>query len=935
MSAGKQPGQRLIFKIHSSRLAKAGWDLRLTLAEARKNDELIGIADSQVFRWIDELNGTGDTDAGMDALKAEIAALKKDPSVPDRKKKIRQLFRRIEKLQFKPDYMCLVIDHRKEYWRAVQGFTVNGRKFHRLLGTAGGIKNSTIVFVSDKLWPEIQKRIDNGRNMEKPLVTAKLEAYKALTCSASVPVSFPKGVLVVPDAETEFLSDVVLLSDGAESDEPDMKYAAGYHVKNDASDGCGLILPSLADRWAQDLGLWYTPSCFNTRMSFEKGIVAVFDFLEFAEKEAHEWYVTDAWGDEVDIRSVDLILTTSMLKLWDSYPSCEAYMDACLENRYTFAVTKTAPEQLESERCTNYQFIQSFDLGDGDIDALVSPTLEEFKDVLGGDWRKAALFLNGKGMDDRSVRRMPPGYAKAMLIEPAVMDDPYVKDEVYKLVRYRIKDAKIGVIKVHGNYSIVTGDPFLLCQSLFGMEKTGLLKAGEVYSQYWADRGAGDLVCFRAPMSCHESVRSIKSVDNEDVRHWYRYLHTCTVLNGFDDTPAALNGMDYDGDIIMITDNKVLVGKHKPLPALMCLQSTAAKTVPAEEDFIQSNINGFGNEIGKITNRITSMYEVRTKFDEDSREYKELTYRIQCGQLQQQNTIDKIKGIKSKPMPKTWYDRHAILDIEDEDRQSFYDSIVADKKPYFMTYIYPSLRKDYKRYHDAVSTRCRIDFGLTIDELEKLDDASLTEEMRGVLAFYHDRMPVGTAPCLMNKICWKFEDAFDQRTVRNTGSGSFDYRMLKSDAEYSMDDYYRISALMKEYNKTVKDIAVMASVEKVSMDDIGYMTRSVERDFRAACTAACPDERQLCNIVLDLCYTKSTTKRFAWEMCGDVICRNLLEKNGGKMRYPARDSSGDLLYGGDRFSVKELDVEDTDDSIERARMGEEDDQQPYAWEESI
>ena len=286
-------------------------------------------------------------------------------------------------------------------------------------------------------------------------------------------------------------------------------------------------------------------------------------------------------------------------------------------------------------------------------------------------------------------------------------------------------------------------------------------------------------------------------------------------------------------------------------------------------------------------------------------------------------------------MPKTWYDRHAVKDIGDEEKRTFYESIVADKKPYFMTYIYPSLRKDYKKYHDAVSTRCRIDFGLTIDELEKLDEASLTEEMRSVLAFYHDRMPVGTAPCLMNKICWKFEDAFDQRTVRNAGSGSFDYRMLKSDAEYSMDDYYRISALMKEYNKAVKDIAVMASVEKVSIDDIGYMTRSVERDFRAACIAACPDEKQLCNIVLDLCYTKSTTKRFAWEMCGDVICRNLLEKSGGKIKYPARDGSGDLLYGGDRFSVKELDLEDADDNTERARMGEEYDQQPYAWEESV
>lgn len=93
----------------------------------------------------------------------------------------------------------------------------------------------------------------------------------------------------------------------------------------------------------------------------------------------------------------------------------------------------------------------------------------------------------------------------------------------------------------------------------------------------------------------------------------------------------------YDGDIMMITDNPVLVRRHKDLPTIMCVQRKARKMVPTEEDIIRSNIASFGNEIGQVTNRTTSMYEVRTKFRPGSMEYEELTYRIMCGQLIQQN----------------------------------------------------------------------------------------------------------------------------------------------------------------------------------------------------------------------------------------------------------------------------------------------------------
>lgn len=69
------------------------------------------------------------------------------------------------------------------------------------------------------------------------------------------------------------------------------------------------------------------------------------------------------------------------------------------------------------------------------------------------------------------------------------------------MIRKRIKDAKVGVIKVSGNYSIISGDPYSLCQSMFGLEVTGLLKAGELYNKYWIDKGAEYVSCFRAPMT--------------------------------------------------------------------------------------------------------------------------------------------------------------------------------------------------------------------------------------------------------------------------------------------------------------------------------------------------------------------------------------------------------------------------------------------------
>ena len=59
-----------------------------------------------------------------------------------------------------------------------------------------------------------------------------------------------------------------------------------------------------------------------------------------------------------------------------------------------------------------------------------------------------------------------------------------------------------------------------------------------------------------------------------------------------------------------------------------------------EELLVKANLASFGDDIGKTTNYITSMYDVQAQYEPGSVEYETLAYRIQSGQLFQQNCIN-------------------------------------------------------------------------------------------------------------------------------------------------------------------------------------------------------------------------------------------------------------------------------------------------------
>ena len=186
----------------------------------------------------------------------------------------------------------------------------------------------------------------------------------------------------------------------------------------------------------------------------------------------------------------------------------------------------------------------------------------------------------------------------------------------------------------------LSGDIYALCESMFGLEVKGLLRAGELYSKYWKDNNVGRVMCARAPMSNEHSLVSQSICYDDKAEYWFKYMDTVAVVNAWDTMPMALNGFDFDGDLLFTTDSAPLLKNQKNLPALNCIQYNASKKVVTEADVIKANKNGFGSKIGSITNRITAITSLMANYKPGSVEYETLRYRTQCGQALQQEEID-------------------------------------------------------------------------------------------------------------------------------------------------------------------------------------------------------------------------------------------------------------------------------------------------------
>lgn len=930
--------QQYIFKIDSDLLEKKKWDLTLPIENARKIEGLIvALADSQILSWINELNGTQDYDKRAKTIKREIKWLKKQPTSKANKMRISELYKSLYKLQFKEDYVCVVMNKKSHYKRANKGFKINGINYKRLLCTTGGVKMSTVVYVSDRVHAELKRRIENGRDINKPMVPAKYGAYESLCASGSLEVSWPRpddapipgGVIVVKDCFTNFKSDVINVDDSNYPDEPIVQLMKNQDIENNCSDGCSIITPELSRRWCGELNGDFDRTCsgFNLRNAFLKGMAFTFDIVKFAEEvigaseECPEKYlITDVWNQKRDIRDALLIVTESQLKLWDSYSSWEDYYNNCRKNNYTFRIAKTTPyyEELDEVRQLNYQFIQSLELSDNDIQELIYPTVQEIKDIMGLDVRKSIAYLCGKGLDNDTAQYADV-FAKVLMIEPEMINDPFIRNKIRKMIARRIKDAKIGVLDAYySNFQIISGDLYALAESMFGLKPVGLLKAGELYSKFWIDRNVNKVLCARAPMSNAHSLLTQSVNSSIEAQKWFDYMDSVVVINAWDTAPMALNGCDFDGDLLFTTTCEPLMKNQHNLPALRCVQRKAAKKIITENDLIQSNLQGFGSQIGQITNRCTAITSLMANFPRDSEEYKILQYRTQCFQNGQQNEIDKAKGIVTEPLPKSWWvmKENRVTDGDSEEeiaKKQLYATLCADKKPYFFAYNYSNLKTEYDTFMRNVRSNSVSLYKKDLDVMiEEYNNGELVDENEiRFMQDYHYRLPLDRSAGTMNRICWAIEKDLDG--IDMFKDVAFDYSVLKSDENYDEQNYNIVKHICTSYKLNVQLAKKRAMLncdtdEESDWQNVDIILQNLVENLHSNCS----NEEELCDILADLCYRDGVSKQIFWKACGDIVVNRLLKSHNYKLSYPKKSEDGDFWCKGVRYVMTEITVEGGD-----------------------
>ena len=264
-------------------------------------------------------------------------------------------------------------------------------------------------------------------------------------------------------------------------------------------------------------------------------------------------------------------------------------------------------------------------------------------------------------------------------------------------------------------------------------------------------------------------------------------------------------------------------------------------------------------------------------------------------------------------MPRYWYDWHDVKRNAPEERKDMCFDILAEKKPYFMKYIYPDLGKKYNTYIKSANRNALREFRLTIDELKAIPKQELTEEQDEFLKYYEWMLPVYDDDCVTNKICHRFEEEFDNYFKQPRNIQEYDYTILKSGTEYTERQYRDIKKLYDNYNKRLRTWSIQHNTLAYKCDRKKKEMPLITERLSNNCSKICSNQRALCDLLLDMCYKKSSTKRSVWSICSHVIVDNLLKKHNNTIQYPTQDPDGDISFKGYKFSIKSKELKENKD----------------------
>lgn len=515
---------------------------------------------------------------------------------------------------------------------AEHGLYVNNVKYVRFARSSSMARRGIISFIREDLYDNMMDLITTSKwRMDDEVVISKWEAYCGLAFSTCLFVDVvPERICIVPE-HSKIISDYIKSYDIKQ----DKVIEGEYHVKVTLHDGMGVHSPEFGEKVAKALGLKEVPIAYQIRLfPFCKGMTFEFDFRTFY-KERGITKIQDRWGKWWDIDELDAIWSETVFKGKSWFSSFDEFVKLRKKyyqplGLYNLGIAKYSETSEKADKMTKttYQYLQNLNLNGKDLIEMAGYTKNLLEKVYDGDPIYTKIFLGmlanthkfedddeEDGEEEVDERYMVNKVYQAIMLNDAMLKDPYVKDFLRRQLQKSVKEFKLGRFYVNGRYSFVCQDPVYFLEYAAGLEPIGCLQKGEFYSTGIQ----GIRATFRSPLIHSSEVGKLNFISNELAEKWLGRYDNIIVVNCDDLTLQKHGGADVDGDTFFITDDKRIINavieeykdeqgnikKNYPVVDINEGTEQAKKAKISKESSLQYDLLTLDNQIGKITNYAT------------------------------------------------------------------------------------------------------------------------------------------------------------------------------------------------------------------------------------------------------------------------------------------------------------------------------------------
>ena len=498
--------------------------------------------------------------------------------------------------------------------------TINNETIHyvRYKRSAGQARAGRCLFIKQELYNDMMEYSFAGIDItDKKIDLASIESYISLTLSSiQSKIRINKNEILIVDDKYSTFTDNVIVS--KEKNGELVTYIETAEIENCLFDGEGLLDKSLFT------GIYKNKSMLLLRNKFFKANCLNTDIQLFFKEHYNKPTITDKFGNLLLTKDIKLIVTPSAVK-YLKFGTYQQWLDNIDEY---FGVVKTEHESeklSQPDTCyLNYQITNTLNLTEDKVQELLNPSLDYLHllktdiDVLRYHLKINKLTLNEAFSTDEFIYNM---ISLTDEVQYTKLFKEY-KTNLLKAYKNRLKHAKI---PVHGNYMHLFGNPIEFLYHAININNQTMV-GNEVYCTMFNQQ---TLFGARSPHVTMGNVAILNNTYHDD----YKYFHITkdiAFINSINNNILMrLNGADFDGDEMLLTDNEILI--NNVIQELV--PTNLVDSVKLSEEYTLKNLAALdtrtsNNKIGEIINlsqKLNSIYWEKYNNNESTTEiYKDI-----------------------------------------------------------------------------------------------------------------------------------------------------------------------------------------------------------------------------------------------------------------------------------------------------------------------